>query len=191
LVLAGQAARLKAAATKARYRTKDLSYIKDTVKIGQWGGPEMNALLRYGSAMRSLSVGVALLALAAFAPGAARAQQTTTTKVTFTVTDPTGAAIPNARILMVWGTTFGLMATDKNGQLSVDMKGGRYNLAVGAPAYIIDHVYVDLTSAAGPASATKNVTVVLDPDDRYSQTVPKSKDSLLVHGYNCGKWGGC
>jgi hypothetical protein len=151
----------------------------------------MNALLRYGSAMRSLTFSVALFAFAALAPGAARAQQITSTNVTFTVTDPTGAAIPNARILVVWGTTFGFMATDMKGQLSVDMKGGRYNLAVGAPAYISDHVYVDLTSAAGPATATKNVTVVLDPDDRYSQTVPKSKDSLLVHGYNCGKWGGC
>ena len=121
----------------------------------------MNPLLRYAPTMRSLSACLALLALAALVPGAARAQQITTTKVTFSVTDPNGAAIPNARILVSWGTTFGLMATDMNGQLSVDMKGGRYSLPVSAPGYISDHVYVDLTSAAGPASATKRVSVVL------------------------------
>jgi hypothetical protein len=140
----------------------------------------MKLLWRYRSAMRSLSVSVALLALAALAPGAARAQQITTTKVTYTVTDPTGAAIPDARILVPWGTTFGFVSTDIKGQLSVDMKPGRYNLPVVAAGYISDHIYVDLTSAAGPTSATKNVTVVLDPDDRFSQKITSTTVTFTV-----------
>lgn len=145
----------------------------------------MKFRLRYGSAMRSRIVGVALLALAAFAPGA-WAQQITSTTVTFTVTDPSGAAIANATIVVGYPSTAPEMKTDEHGQLSVNFQiGTQYNLPVSAPGYISDHIYFDLTSAELPADATKNVTVVLHPDDRPSQTVQtvsKTKDSLLVTG---------
>jgi hypothetical protein len=142
----------------------------------------MNSLLGYGSTMRLLSVGVALLALAALAPGAARAQQITTTKVIFFVTDPSGAPIANAGIGVVVPTVFMTLNTDEHGHLSVDMKPGLYNLPVFAPGYISDRIYIDLTSAAGRADDTKNVTVVLHPEDRHSQTGPKSRETLLVTG---------
>jgi hypothetical protein len=143
----------------------------------------MNALLRYGSAMRSLSVSVALLALATLAPGAARAQQITNTTVTFTVTDPSGAAIANATIVLGFPSTAPEMKTDEHGQLSVIFQtGAQYNLPVSAPGYISDHIYFDLTSAELPADATKNVSVVLHPVDRHSQTGPKSRETLLVTG---------
>ncbi len=146
----------------------------------------MNFRLRYGNAMRSLIVGVALLALTALVPGAARAQQITSTTVTFTVTDPSGAAIANATIVVGYPSTAPEMKTDEHGQLSVNFQiGAQYNLPVSAPGYISDHIYFDLTSAELPADATKNVTIVLRPGDRPSQTaqtVPNSKVSLLVTG---------
>ncbi len=146
----------------------------------------MNFLLRYGSAMRSLSVGVALLALAALAPGAAQAQQITTTKVIFFVTDPSGAAIGNATIVLGMPSSTPGTKTDEYGRLSVDLPiGAQYNFPVSAPGYISDHIYIDLTSAELPADDTKNVTVVLHPgdaDSQNSQTVPNSKVSLLVTG---------
>jgi hypothetical protein len=143
----------------------------------------MNALLRYGSTIRLLSFGVGIVAWVLVAPGTFRAQQITTTSVTFTVTDPSGAAIGKATIIVGIRSAMAGMKTDESGRLSVILPiGAQYNMPISAPGYISDHIYVDLTSAAGPASATKNVAVVLDPDDRYSQTVPKSKDSLLVTG---------
>ena len=146
----------------------------------------MNFLLRCGSAMRSLSVGVALLALAALAPGAARAQQITTTKVIFFVTDPSGAAIGNATIVLGMPSNTPGTKTDEYGRLSVDLPiGAQYNFPVSAPGYISDYIYIDLTSAEFPASDTKNVIVVLHPADRDSQTaqtIPSSKASLLVKG---------
>jgi hypothetical protein len=149
----------------------------------------MNALLRFGSAMRSLGVGVGLLAIALVAAGPVRAQQITNTTVTFTVTDPSGAAIANATIVVGYPSTAPEMKTDEHGQLSVNFQiGAQYNLPVSAPGYISDHIYFDLTSAELPADATKNVTVVLHPDDGHSQTVqtvqtvPNSKVSLVVTG---------
>ena len=144
----------------------------------------MNFRFCYGSAMRSLRVGVALLALAALAPGAARAQQITTTKVIFFVTDPSGAAIGNATIILGMPSNTPGTKTDEYGRLSVDLPiGAQYNFPVSAPGYVSDYIYIDLTSADLPADDTKNVTVVLHPgdgDSQNSQTVPKSK--LLVTG---------
>ena len=146
----------------------------------------MNFRFCYGSAMRSLGVGVALLALAALAPGAARAQQITTTKVIFFVTDPSGAAIGNATIVLGMPSNTPGSKTDEYGRLSVDLPiGAQYNFPVSAPGYVSDYIYIDLTSAELPADDTKNVTVVLHPADRDSQTaqaVPNSKVSLLVTG---------
>ena len=149
----------------------------------------MNSLLRYRSAMRSLTVTVALLTLAmAFAPAAARAQQITSTLVTFTVTDPSGAAIANATIVIGMPSSAPALKTDEHGQLSVNFPiGGQYNLPVSAPGYISDHIYFDLTSPELPADATKSITVVLHPDDGHSQAVltvpvPNPKVSLLVTG---------
>jgi hypothetical protein len=146
----------------------------------------MNFLLRYDSAMRSLSVSMALLALAALAPGAARAQQITTIKVIFFVTDPSGAAIGNATIVLGMPSNTPGSKTDEYGRLSTDLPiGAQYNFPVSAPGYISDYAYIDLTSAELPANDEKNVTVVLHPDDRPSQTVqtvPNSKVSLLVTG---------
>lgn len=146
----------------------------------------MNVLLRFGFAMRSLGVSVGLLAIALVAAGPLRAQQITNTTVTFTVTDPSGAAIANATIVLGYPSTAPEMKTDEHGQLSVSFQmGAQYNLPVSAPGYISDHIYFDLTSAELPADATKNVTVVLHPDDGPSQTVqtvPHSKVSLLVTG---------
>jgi len=151
------------------------------------GDKNMKLLRRYGSAMRSLSVSVALLALAALAPGAARAQQITTTKVIFFVTDPSGAAIGSATIVLGMPSNTPGTKTDEYGRLSVDLPiGAQYNFPVSAPGYISDYIYIDLTSADLPADDTKNVTVVLHPGDGdsqnslNSQTVPKSK--LLVTG---------
>lgn len=146
----------------------------------------MNFRFCYGSAMRSLSVSVALLAIAALAPGAARAQQITTTKVIFFVTDPSGAAIGNATIVLGMPSNTPGTKTDEYGRLSVDLPiGAQYNFPVSAPGYISDYAYIDLTSAELPADDTKNVTVVLHLDDRPSQTaqtVPNSKVSLLITG---------
>ena len=146
----------------------------------------MNFLLRYGSAMRSLSVSVALFALAALAPGAARAQQITTTKVIFFVTDSSGAAIGSATIVLGMPSNTPGTKTDEYGRLSVDLPiGAQYNFPVSAPGYISDYAYIDLTSADLPADDTKNVTVVLHLDDRPSQiaqTVSYSKASLLITG---------
>ena len=146
----------------------------------------MNFRFCYGSAMRSLSVSVALLAVAALAPGAARAQQITTIKVIFFVTDPSGAAIGNATIVLGMPSNTPGTKTDEYGRLSVDLPiGAQYNFPVSAPGYISDYAYIDLTSAELPADDTKNVTVVLHLDDRPSQTaqtVPNSKVSLLITG---------
>ena len=146
----------------------------------------MNFRFCYGSAMRSLSVSVALLAVAALAPGAARAQQITTTKVIFFVTDPSGAAIGSATIVLGMPSNTPGTKTDEYGRLSVDLPiGAQYNFPVSAPGYISDYAYIDLTSAELPADDTKNVTVVLHLDDRPSQTaqtVPNSKVSLLITG---------
>ena len=146
----------------------------------------MNFRFCYGSAMRSLSVSVALLALAALAPGAARAQQITTTKVIFFVTDPSGAAIGSATIVLGMPSNTPGTKTDEYGRLSVDLPiGAQYNFPVSAPGYISDYAYIDLTSAELPADDTKNVTVVLHLDDRPSQTaqtVPNSKVWLLITG---------
>ena len=146
----------------------------------------MNFRFCYGSAMRSLSVSVALLAVAALAPGAARAQQITTTKVIFFVTDPSGAAIGNATIVLGMPSNTPGTKTDEYGRLSVDLPiGAQYNFPVSAPGYISDYAYIDLTSAELPADDTKNVTVVLHLDDRPSQTaqtVPNSKVWLLITG---------
>jgi hypothetical protein len=143
----------------------------------------MNALLRYGSAMRLLSVGVALLALAALAPGAARAQQITTTKVIFFVTDPSGAAIGSATIVLGMPSNTPGAKTDEYGRLSTDLPiGAQYNFPVSAPGYVSDYIYVDLTSAELPADDTKNVTVVLHREDPHSQSGPKSRETLLVTG---------
>jgi hypothetical protein len=123
----------------------------------------MNFLLRYGSAMRSLTVSVALLALAVVARGAPWAQQITTTTVIFTVSHPRGAAVLNAKIPMFVPEIFGqFVMTDEHGHASADFRGpGTYNLSVSASAYISGHAFVDLSPAAGPASATKHVTVEL------------------------------
>ncbi len=146
----------------------------------------MNFRFCYGSAMRSLSVSVALLAVAALAPGAARAQQITTTKVIFFVTDPSGAAIGSATIVLGMPSNTPGTKTDEYGRLSVDLPiGAQYNFPVSAPGYISDYAYIDLTSAELPADDTKNVTVVLHLDDRPSQTaqtVPNSKVWLLITG---------
>ena len=146
----------------------------------------MNFRFCYGSAMRSLSVSVALLAVAALAPGAARAQQITTIKVIFFVTDPSGAAIGNATIVLGMPSNTPGTKTDEYGRLSVDLPiGAQYNFPVSAPGYISDYAYLDLTSAELPADDTKNVTVVLHLDDRPSQTaqtVPNSKVWLLITG---------
>ena len=146
----------------------------------------MNFRFCYGSAMRSLSVSVALLAVAALAPGAARAQQITTIKVIFFVTDPSGAAIGNATIVLGMPSNTPGTKTDEYGRLSTDLPiGAQYNFPVSAPGYISDYAYLDLTSAELPADDTKNVTVVLHLDDRPSQTaqtVPNSKVSLLITG---------
>ena len=146
----------------------------------------MNFRFCYGSAMRSLSVSVALLAVAALAPGAARAQQITTTKVIFFVTDSSGAAIGSATIVLGMPSNTPGTKTDEYGRLSVDLPiGAQYNFPVSAPGYISDYAYIDLTSAELPADDTKNVTVVLHLDDRPSQTaqtVPNSKVSLLITG---------
>ena len=146
----------------------------------------MNFRFCYGSAMRSLSVSVALLALAALVPSAARAQQITTTKVIFFVTDPSGAAIGNATIVLGMPSNTPGSKTDEYGRLSVDLPiGAQYNFPVSAPGYISDYAYIDLTSAELPADDTKNVTVVLHLDDRPSQTaqtVPNSKVWLLITG---------
>jgi len=146
----------------------------------------MNFRFCYGSAMRSLSVSVALLAVAALAPGAARAQQITTIKVIFFVTDPSGAAIGNATIVLGMPSNTPGTKTDEYGRLSTDLPiGAQYNFPVSAPGYISDYAYIDLTSAELPADDTKNVTVVLHLDDRPSQTaqtVPNSKVSLLITG---------
>jgi len=146
----------------------------------------MNFRFCYGSAMRSLSVSVALLAVAALAPSAARAQQITTTKVIFFVTDPSGAAIGSATIVLGMPSNTPGTKTDEYGRLSVDLPiGAQYNFPVSAPGYISDYAYIDLTSAELPADDTKNVTVVLHLDDRPSQTaqtVPNSKVWLLITG---------
>ena len=143
----------------------------------------MNFLLRYGSTMRLLSMGVALLALAAFAPGAARAQQITTIKVIFFVTDPSGAAIGNATIVLGMPSNTPGAKTDEYGRLSVDLPiGAQYNFPVSAPGYVSDYIYIDLTSAELPADDTKNVTVVLHREDPHSQSGPKSRETLLVTG---------
>jgi len=146
----------------------------------------MNFRFCYGSAMRSLSVSVALLALAALVPSAARAQQITTIKVIFFVTDPSGAAIGNATIVLGMPSNTPGTKTDEYGRLSTDLPiGAQYNFPVSAPGYISDYAYLDLTSAELPADDTKNVTVVLHLDDRPSQTaqtVPNSKVSLLITG---------
>jgi hypothetical protein len=146
----------------------------------------MNFRFCYGSAMRSLSVSVALLALAALVPSAARAQQITTTKVIFFVTDPSGAAIGSATIVLGMPSNTPGTKTDEYGRLSVDLPiGAQYNFPVSAPGYISDYAYIDLTSAELPADDTKNVTVVLHLDDRPSQTaqtVPNSKVWLLITG---------
>ena len=146
----------------------------------------MNFRFCYGSAMRSLSVSVALLAVAALAPGAARAQQITTIKVIFFVTDPSGAAIGNATIVLGMPSNTPGTKTDEYGRLSTDLPiGAQYNFPVSAPGYISDYAYLDLTSAELPADDTKNVTVVLHLDDRPSQTaqtVPNSKVWLLITG---------
>jgi hypothetical protein len=150
---------------------------------------DMIPFLRYPPTMRSLILNVCFSAFAVLAPAAARAQQVTTTTVTFTVTNPSGAAIANATIVVGYPSTAPEMKTDEHGQLSVNFQiGAQYNLPVSASGYISDHIYFDLTSAELPADATKNVTVVLQPDDppsQSAQTVPNSpnpKVSLLVTG---------
>ncbi len=137
----------------------------------------------HGSAMRSLRLGVALLTLAALAPGAARAQQITTIKVIFFVTDPSGAAIGNATIVLGMPSNTPGAKTDEYGRLSTDLPiGAQYNFPVSAPGYVSDYIYIDLTSAELPADDTKNVTVVLHREDPHSQSGPKSRETLLVTG---------
>src|SRR5271156_2566465 len=167
LTFAGQDARLKAAATKAKCWTEARRYKGAGIRAPTAEDDDMKLLLRHGSAMRSLSFGVALLALVAFATGAARAQQITTTKVIFFVTDPSGAAIGNATIVLGMPSNTPGTKTDEYGRLSVDLPiGAQYNFPVSAPGYISDYIYIDLTSAEFPASDTKNVIVVLHPADR-------------------------
>jgi hypothetical protein len=144
---------------------------------------DMKLLWGYGSTMRLLSVSVAMLVLATLAPGAARAQQIKTTKVIFFVTDPSGAAIGNATIVLGMPSNTPGAKTDEYGRLSTDLPiGAQYNFPVSAPGYVSDYIYIDLTSAELPADDTKNVTVVLHREDPHSQSGPKSRDTLLVTG---------
>lgn len=83
---------------------------------------------------------------------------------------------------MILPTTLTIVKTDEHGNLSLDLPAGRYRLPVSAPGFRTAAVQIDLAPAGDTARATKNVTVVLEPYDRYSQTVPNSKDSLLVTG---------
>jgi hypothetical protein len=143
----------------------------------------MNRWLRCVFSKCSLGFGVGLLALAALAPGAARAQQITTTKVIFFVTDPSGAAIGSATIVLGMPSNTPGAKTDEYGRLSTDLPiGAQYNFPVSAPGYVSDYIYIDLTSAELPADDTKNVTVVLHREDPHSQSGPKSRETLLVTG---------
>lgn len=121
--------------------------------------------------MRSQAFGVALLAITLLASGDVRAQEIRATTVTLTVTDPAGAPIANAHTLAMYGNQFAVVSTDERGHVSFKMLlGGSALIPVSAHGYKSEHVPIDLTLAGDKANATKNVTVVLEPDDPGLQT---------------------
>jgi hypothetical protein len=120
--------------------------------------------------MRLNIFGVGLLGLALLSPRADLAQQICGTAVTFSVTDPSGVVIPNAQVVVMIRSMMGVLKTDEHGHLSVNLPiGAQYDMPVSAIGYKSDTVYIDLTPAGGAATATKNVTVVLERDpDEYA-----------------------
>jgi hypothetical protein len=118
-----------------------------------------------------------LLTFALLAPSALRAQQITTTAVTFKVTDSTGAAIAHAQIIVGIRSAIGVLKTDERGSLTVNLPtGADFHMSVSAPRYKSAMVHIDLTSAGGPASATKSVSVVLQPGDSALQAPAEPTD---------------
>jgi hypothetical protein len=129
-----------------------------------------NLLLRYASAMRSRIFWLGLLGLALLPPRASLAQQISTTSATFSVTDPSGAAIASAQVVVMIRSMMGVLKTDEHGHLSVNLPiGAQYGMRVSAVGYKSGTVSIDLTPAGGAATATKNVTVVLEREpDEYA-----------------------
>ena len=127
--------------------------------------------------MHSQIFRVGLLTLALHAPCAVRAQVITITPVALSVTDPTGAPIAQANILVSIGLQMASDTTDEHGQAFLHLQTGNYRITVYKPGYESGTVHITVTPVEN--SADKNVTVVLQPDSFVwaTPTDPTNKGS--------------
>lgn len=127
--------------------------------------------------MRPQIFRVGLLTLVLLAPCAIRAQQIMITPVALSVTDPTGAPIPQAHVLVYRPTQMFDDTTDEHGHAFLHLQTGNYGIAVYKPGY--ESATVDITVTPVENSADKCVTVVLQLDDFgwVTPAYPTSKGS--------------
>jgi len=129
--------------------------------------------------MRSLIFAASLVVALLLAYGI-QAQEATGTVVNLSVTDPSGAAIPHAEILMRVGSGVEVTGADEHGHFSFNLPSGRdCTMTVWATWYKRVTVQIDFRPG-GAGSATKDVTVVLKPDDAH----PKGSLSLTADSYH-------
>lgn len=132
--------------------------------------------------IRMIAIGVALSLLWVCAAGSAGAQNNSAT-VTGTVTDPTGAVIPHANILITDVASGVTRATgsDDSGIFSlVGVPVGTYNVEVSAPGFntllrkgIAVHIndHIELTGITLPVAAQSQSVVVTAEDSELTPTV--------------------
>jgi hypothetical protein len=129
---------------------------------------------------------ICLVLFAIVAIGAAPlwSQQAATGIVTIRVTDQTGARITGAevRCVPVPDSAPAKMETDRQGNLSLDLKPGNYTVSVSAQGFKTAVRHVDVGALTDDANAGVNqfVTVVLQIGDMGSPVPVYPKDSLVL-----------
>ncbi|MGA7216916.1 MAG: carboxypeptidase regulatory-like domain-containing protein [Candidatus Sulfotelmatobacter sp.] len=129
--------------------------------------------------MRNLSLLVALFYAIAVAP--APAQQGSTT-VTIRVIDPTGAHVAHAQIRFMPSEVPAALETDDNGQCSVNLKAGGYDLSVSASGFKMQKRHLDIGAAAAEPGAAQIIPIVLQVGDVSSPIPIYPVDSLVITG---------
>ncbi|MGA2376472.1 MAG: carboxypeptidase regulatory-like domain-containing protein [Candidatus Sulfotelmatobacter sp.] len=114
--------------------------------------------------MCKLNLSIGMLCVVLSASLALRAQQAATAPVIIRVSDQSGARVEHAQIRFVPAPDPAArrLETDAQGQLSVNLKAGRYALFVFAQGFRIDTRHIDISIPEGQASAGQIVPVVLE-----------------------------
>lgn len=151
---------------------------------------DTTALLGYPSRMRLRLVCAILLAIASIGAGSVWSQQVTTRTVTIRVSDQTGARITGAQVRCVPApdSAPATMETDNQGNLSLDLKPGNYNVSVSAQGFTTAALHVDVVPLPGDEKADVDqlVPLVLQIGATGSPVPIFPKDSLVLtaEGYH-------